>query len=113
MATTPRFSERCYALLRTVPRGKVTTYQELAHALGTKAYRAVGMVMNRNPNAPEVPCHRVVSSSGELGGYALGAARKTALLEEEGITVRNGKVVDFEQVLFRFSVSAATRKSRN
>ena len=53
------FSERCYKLLLKVPKGKVTTYRDLAHALDTKAYRAVGQAMNRNPRAPIVPCHRV------------------------------------------------------
>ena len=49
------FAERTYDLLRTVPAGRVTTYKELAHALGTKAYRGVGQAMKRNPYAPEVP----------------------------------------------------------
>ena len=49
------FAEKAYDLLRTVPEGRVTTYKEIAHALGTKAYRGVGQVMKRNPYAPEVP----------------------------------------------------------
>ena len=49
------FSERVYDLLRKVPQGRVTTYKELAHALGTKAYRGVGQAMRRNSHAPEVP----------------------------------------------------------
>jgi methylated-DNA-[protein]-cysteine S-methyltransferase len=49
------FSERAYDLLRKVPNGRVTTYKELAHALGTRSYRAIGQVMKRNPYAPEVP----------------------------------------------------------
>jgi methylated-DNA-[protein]-cysteine S-methyltransferase len=49
------FSEQIYALLRKVPKGRVTTYKELAHALGTRAYRGVGQVIKRNPHAPEVP----------------------------------------------------------
>ena len=66
------FNERCYKLLRTVPEGKLTTYKDLAHALGTKAYRAVGNAMNKNPYAPEVPCHRVVNANGAIGGFAFG-----------------------------------------
>jgi methylated-DNA-[protein]-cysteine S-methyltransferase len=42
-------------MLRKVPRGRVTTYRELAHALGSKAYRGVGQAMRKNPYAPEVP----------------------------------------------------------
>ena len=49
------FSEKVYALLKEVPKGRVTTYKELAQALGTKAYRGVGQAMKRNPYAPEVP----------------------------------------------------------
>lgn len=49
------FAEKIYDLLRTVPKGRVTTYKQLANALGTKAYRGVGQAMKRNPYAPEVP----------------------------------------------------------
>ncbi len=49
------FSDRTYDLLRKVPEGRVTTYKELAHALGVKAYRSVGQAMRKNPYAPEVP----------------------------------------------------------
>ncbi len=99
------FDERCYALLRRVPRGKVTTYSELAHALGSRGYRAVGNAMNRNPYAPAVPCHRVVKSNGCLGGFAHGAAAKARLLKGEGVEIRNGRVVDFEKQCFRFRSS--------
>ena len=97
------FSKRCYSLLKKVPRGRITTYGELAHALGTKAYRAVGQAMNKNPDAPVVPCHRVVASSGALGGYAFGVAKKCALLKQEGISIKDGKVLDFEKKLYRFT----------
>jgi methylated-DNA-[protein]-cysteine S-methyltransferase len=49
------FADNVYDLLRTVPKGRVTTYKELAHALGTRAYRGVGQAMRTNPYAPEVP----------------------------------------------------------
>lgn len=49
------FAAQAYDLLRQVPRGRVTTYKEIAHALGTKAYRGVGQAMKNNPYAPEVP----------------------------------------------------------
>ncbi|MBI5398840.1 MGMT family protein [Candidatus Woesearchaeota archaeon] len=98
------FNERVYELLRRVPAGKVTTYAELAHALGTKAYRAVGNAMNKNPYAPLVPCHRVVKSDGCIGGFALGCEKKIALLEKEGVYVKNGKIVGFDKKLFRFDI---------
>ncbi|KAK4050124.1 hypothetical protein OIV83_003695 [Microbotryomycetes sp. JL201] len=55
-------------LINNVPAGKVTTYAELAHAIGSSP-RAVGGALRENPFAPEVPCHRVVSSKLELGGF--------------------------------------------
>jgi len=79
------FNERCYTLLRRVPNGKVTTYKALARALGTKAYRAVGQAMNKNPYAPQVPCHRVIAADGSIGGFAHGTNKKRAMLKKEGI----------------------------
>lgn len=87
-----KFNERCYALLRKVPKGKVTTYKALASALGTKAYRAVGNAMNKNPYAPEVPCHRVVGSDGSLVGFASGLKNKTSMLAKEGVIIEKGKI---------------------
>ena len=63
------FQERVYSALRKVPRGRVTTYKELGHALKSTAYRAIGQALRCNPYAPEVPCHRVVASDGTLGGF--------------------------------------------
>ncbi len=97
------FSAQCYRLLSMVPAGKVTTYKEIAAALESKGYRAVGNAMNRNPDAPRVPCHRVVKSDGSIGGYALGQQRKISLLRAEGISIKSGKVEDLEMHLFRFS----------
>jgi len=96
------FDERCYELLKKVPAGHITTYGELARGLGTKAARAVGNAMNRNPYAPQVPCHRVVKSDGSLGGFATGGKKKIKLLKKEGVTVKDRKVMDFEEKLFRF-----------
>ena len=86
------FSEKCYELLRKVPKGKVTTYKEIAKALNTKAYRAVGNAMNKNPHAPIVPCHRVINSNGGIGGFASGTNKKISMLRGEGIRITNGKI---------------------
>lgn len=96
------FNERCYSLLRKVPRGKVTTYKALAEALGTKAYRAVGNAMNKNPYAPQVPCHRVVSSDGSMTGFASGVNNKIALLKKEGIKFDTNNNVDLDKYLYNF-----------
>ncbi len=86
------FYERCYKILRKVPKGKVTTYKVIAHALHSKAYRAVGTAMNKNPHAPQVPCHRVVNSDGRIGGFAHGTKKKKTILEKEGVIIVNGKI---------------------
>lgn len=86
------FNERCYELLKQVPKGKVTTYKDLAQAMGTKAYRAVGNAMNKNPYAPEVPCHRVINTNGSLGGFAWGIDKKIKMLQHEGIKIEQGKI---------------------
>lgn len=96
------FSEKVYRLLKQVPPGRITTYKEISRALGSNCYRAVGNALNKNTNAPQIPCHRVVKSNGEVGGYAFGTEKKIELLEKEGIKIKNGKIVDFEKVLFRF-----------
>ncbi len=96
------FRDKCYSLLLQIPKGKVTTYQAIAHALGSKAYRAVGTAMAKNPNPINMPCHRVVKSKGEIGNYAFGIDKKIALLEQEGIEIKNGKVVNFADVFYDF-----------
>ncbi len=91
------FAEQVYAVCKKIPEGKVATYKSIAEALGSKAYRAVGNALNKNPYAPFVPCHRVVASSGHVHGFAYGLDAKRKLLEKEGIPIRNWKVVDLEK----------------
>lgn len=86
------FNERCYDILRKVPKGKVTTYGALAKKMKTKAYRAVGNAMNKNPYAPQVPCHRVVGSNGSMTGFASGIPNKVKMLKAEGVEVKNNRV---------------------
>jgi len=90
--------------MEEIPRGRVTSYAALAAHLGTKAVRAVGSAVGKNPNAPEVPCHRVVRSDGTIGQYSggEGTPTKIRLLSEEGVVIREGKVVDFEKLLWTF-----------
>src|SRR5437660_11212534 len=78
------FNQKVWALTARVPKGRVTTYAELARALGTQAYRAVSNAMNKNPYAPAVPCHRVVGSDGSLTGFAAGLGKKRRMLVAEG-----------------------------
>ena len=96
------FNEKVYNLCRIIPKGKISTYREVAHALNSKAYRAVGQALNKNPYAPIVPCHRVISNSGHLHGFATGLKNKARLLEKEGIKIKNNKVLNFEKLLYKF-----------
>jgi len=89
---TSKFNEKCYEILRKVPKGKVTTYKSIAHKLNTKAYRAVGNAMNKNPYAPKTPCHRVININGNLGGFASGLKNKINLLKSEGVEIKNKKI---------------------
>ena len=86
------FQQKVWAITARVPAGRVTTYGRIARALGTRAYRAVGRALNRNPYAPAVPCHRVVGSDGSLRGFAGGLEKKQRLLEAEGVVVTAGRV---------------------
>lgn len=99
---TNSFSSKCYSLLRKVPVRKITTYKALAKAIGTKAYRAVGNAMNKNPYAPQVPCHRVVKANGEVGGFASGTKKKIEMLKKEGIPIRSNNIVNFKKYLYDF-----------
>ena len=94
--------EKVYQLLCEIPKGQVTTYKELAKRLKTRGYRAVGQIVGKNPNAPKVPCHRVVRTDGGLGGYAFGLDKKIAILASEKVEVKDGKIVNFEKKLYRF-----------
>jgi methylated-DNA-[protein]-cysteine S-methyltransferase len=98
------FTEKCYKLLKTVPKGRVTTYKDLANALGCNAVRAVGTAMRKNPYAPEVPCHRVVYSDGRVGPYSAngGIPQKISFLAQEGVEVKDGYVQDFKEKRWKF-----------
>ncbi len=87
------FELRVFAATKRIPRGKASTYSEIARAIGAPtAARAVGNALNKSPGMPRCPCHRVVRSDGTVGGFASGTKKKIQLLRNEGIAVREGKV---------------------
>ncbi len=95
--------DRVYILIRTIPRGKVATYGQVARLVGAPhAARAVGMCMKTNPDAPRTPCHRIVASDGKLTGYSAegGVTKKRKMLEEEGVSFK-GNRVDLSKSLWR------------
>ena len=89
------FKEKVYKICSYIPKGEVATYGQLAKLAGkSKAARAVGVFMKNNPDAPIVPCHRVVASDGKLIGYSGvgGIAQKKKMLIDEGVSFKNNKV---------------------
>ena len=80
------FQRKVYEVVLRIPKGQVRTYAWVAQAIGKpKSARAVGQALKRNRWAPRIPCHRVVSSNGGLGGYSApgGIRRKRTLLLRE------------------------------
>lgn len=78
------FAKKVYQVVSKIPIGEVRTYKWVAKKAGrSKAYRAVGQVLKNNPYPFFIPCHRVIKSSNEPGGYVFGAKKKRMLLEIE------------------------------
>ena len=80
------FQKKVWRALLSIPKGELRSYEWLAKKAGSpRSARAVGNALNKNPFAPEVPCHRVIRKDGSLGGYAKGLAAKIRLLRKEGL----------------------------
>ena len=79
------FTEKVYAVVKKIPKGKVLTYKEVAMMVGKpKAFRAVGTVLAQNFDK-SIPCHRVIRSDGKIGNYNRGGrAGKINILKKEG-----------------------------
>lgn len=78
------FTLRIHKVVAAIPRGQTLTYKEVALRAGRpKAFRAVGNILNKNFD-PSIPCHRVVRSDGQAGGYNRGEPNKVNILRSEG-----------------------------
>lgn len=82
------FQRKVYLALLEVPRGQTISYKKLGERIGCRSPQAIGQALRRNPFAPAVPCHRVISSDGSLGGFhglreGEMIERKRRLLQEE------------------------------
>ena len=89
-----QFSAKVYRVVATIPRGRVATYGQIAQLAGSaRAARAVGQLMAHNKNPKNVPCHRVVGSTGAMTGYAFdGVSAKHQKLLAEGVTFKGSRV---------------------
>lgn len=95
--------QQVYKKLTQVPQGKVTTYGELAKAVGLKnGQRVIGQIMKKNPYPVIIPCHRVVKSDSTVGGYAYGGDIKTNMLQKEGLKIHDGKILDWNKKYYKF-----------
>ena len=105
---TSEFAQNVYEITGRIPRGNVMTYGQIAKLMGkVGAGQAIGRVLAGNTD-PMIPCHRVCCSDGKISGY-FGSSSDTAIkrrikkLETEGIVIRNGKIVNMENILFNGS----------
>jgi methylated-DNA-[protein]-cysteine S-methyltransferase len=88
--------EGVFQIVKKIPKGKVVSYGQIAKYLGSRAYRAVAQILKTNKFPVTTPCHRVVNSNGDIGGY-FGAFQdminvKKELLEKEGIIFVENKI---------------------
>lgn len=94
------FEEKVYEATTCIPRGKVSTYRLIGKSIGCGSSQAIGQALRRNPHAPKVPCHRVISSNLTIGGFAgerdgAEIQRKLKLLGDEGVHFdAEGKLID-------------------
>jgi len=98
------FQDKVLSLVKKIPKGKISTYKEIGKALHRRGqvYRAVGRALHDNKFPVVIPCHRVVASDGNVGGYSRGVRKKIALLKKECIQIKKNKIINFKEKLFRF-----------
>ena len=112
LATLSTYQQAILRILAEVPKGKVTTYGDLAKELAKRdpkwsprASRAVGTTMKNNLCGPQIPCHRVVKSDGKIGNFRGGEEgavdEKVKMLTVEGVSVANGKI-DLKKFRYQF-----------
>ncbi|MCA9369392.1 MAG: MGMT family protein [Pseudomonadales bacterium] len=96
-----KFAPDVFEYLTTIPKGKVTTYGQIARDLFLSTPRLVGKILHQNPDSSQFPCHRVVFSDGRLApGYAFGGAKvQEQKLRAEGVIFKKNKV-DLSKCLF-------------
>jgi O-6-methylguanine DNA methyltransferase len=95
------FATRVRHVVRRIPHGRVATYGDVAAAAGKpRAHRAVGNIMRATTDS-SIPCHRVISAGGKLGGYGRDLFAKRALLLAEGIIVSAGRVRNFRDLRWK------------
>lgn len=106
--TGTTFRARVLRVVAGIPPGRVVTYGDVATAAGRpRAARAVGNIMGSCSDS-RIPCHRVVASGGQLGGYGGNVSLKRALLRAEGVLVVGTRIRQFADV--RWTARLARRQ---
>jgi methylated-DNA-protein-cysteine methyltransferase-like protein len=103
MAVSDNFFERVYEITRKIPYGRVTSYGAIAKYLGAaRSARMVGWAMNASGKDDTVPAHRVVNRNGLLTGkhHFQGTSLMQQLLENEGILIKDHKIMNFEVIFW-------------
>jgi len=78
------FQKKVYKVVKTIPKGETRSYKWVAKRIGKpRAYRAVGQALKTNSRPDIIPCHRVIRSDGDIGGYSKGQVQKRTLLTKE------------------------------
>jgi methylated-DNA-[protein]-cysteine S-methyltransferase len=100
-AETTEFQHKVYEACKMIPKGMFSTYKSIAASIKSSP-RAVGQALKRNPYAPTVPCHRVISSNYTLGGFygRLNSSQKLELLNDEGLCFVNGRLITADHSKF-------------
>ena len=96
------FERDVYVTTYRIPYGKISTYGAIAKAIGRPgACRAVANTLHNNPLFPVVPCWRVVKSDGGFGGEKSAAAARRDRVQQEGVPIKDEKVVMHEDLIYR------------
>lgn len=94
------FEKQVLNKTKEIPAGKVSTYKEVAKALGCpRSFRAVANALAKNKDLVKTPCHRVVREDGFLGGYVLGKRKKIQLLKREGVEIDFSGRIDLNKFI--------------
>ena len=105
------FARRVVAVTRSIPRGRVATYGDVAVLAGRPgAARAVGNIMAHCED-PTIPCHRVIAAGGDLGGYT-DLVRKKQQLAAEGVTFSGRRIRQFRELRWTGDTPATLRRRR-
>lgn len=90
--------EKIYEVVKTIPRGRVATYGQVAMLAGNPRWaRVVGYALHVNPKPGEIPCHRVVNREGKTSVAFGGGDMQRQLLEDEGIVFESDGTVDLDK----------------